>query len=227
MEQVALRARVHHEAKNWLILTECFNAFNTVKRTGVLAEATTCVPALTPFVARCYGERSATVFFQMDSGERRKIDCSGGVQQGDAMGPALFCMRLLPVLKRTPEEFEQRGVEAFAYLDDISIGMMEITPDRVEVVPFFQRELANIGIAINPRNTVDLPAKRHVPTPEEVSLLEGINVRIAERGGVKVVGVPIVPTHTRWTARWRPSKTGEQNNSQGCCRACQTSSMPT
>ena len=191
VEQVALRARVHHEAKNWLILTDCSNAFNTVKRTAMLAEAATCVPALTPFVAKCYGEMSAPEFFQMESGERRKIDCSSGVQQGDAMGPALFCMPLLPVLKRTRAEFEPRGVEAFAYLDDIIIGMIEITPDTVEVVPFLQRELPNIGIAINPSKTVTLPPKGHVPTPEQIALLEGISVSIAERGGVKVVGVPI------------------------------------
>ena len=30
-----------------------------------------------------------------------------------------------------------------------------------------------------------------MPTPEEISLLQGIDVRIAERGGVKVIGVPI------------------------------------
>ena len=63
-------------------------------------------------------------------GERCKIDFSSGVQRGDTMGPTLFCMPLLPVLKRTREEFEQRGVESFAYLDDISIGMMEMTPRR-------------------------------------------------------------------------------------------------
>ena len=163
VEQVALRARAHHLANNWLILTDCSNAFNTVKQTAMLAEAATCVPALTPFVAKCYGKLSAPVFFQMESGERRKIDCSSGVQQGDAMGPALFCMPLLPVLKRTRAEFEPRGVKALAYLDDSSIGMMEITPDTVEVVPFRQRELSNIGIAINPSKTVALPPKRHVP----------------------------------------------------------------
>ena len=171
VEQVALRARMHHEANNWLTLTDCSNAFNTVKRTAMLAEAATCVPALTPFVAKCYGEMSAPVFFQMESGERPKIDCSSGVQQGDAMGPALFCMPLLPVLKRTRAEFEPRGVEAFAYLDDISIGMMEITPDTVEVVLFLQRELSNIGIAINPIKTVALPPNGHVPTPEQNALL--------------------------------------------------------
>ena len=134
---------------------------------------------------------SAPVFFQMESGERRKINCSSGVPQGDAMGPALFCMPLLPVLKRTRAKFELRGVEAFAYLDDISIGMMEMIPDTVEVVPFLQRELSNIGIAINPSKTVALPPKGHVPTPEQIAVLEGIGVGIAERGGVKVVGVPI------------------------------------
>ena len=46
---------------------------------GMLAQAAFCVPALTPFVAKGYGERSAPVFFQMESGERRKIDCSSGV----------------------------------------------------------------------------------------------------------------------------------------------------
>ena len=75
----------------------------------MLEKAATCVPALIPFVAKCYGERSAPVFFQMDSGERREIDCSSGVQQGDAMGPALFCMSLLSVLIRTREEFEPKG----------------------------------------------------------------------------------------------------------------------
>ncbi|CAN0536487.1 unnamed protein product, partial [Scytosiphon promiscuus] len=108
-----------------LILTDCSNAFNTIKRTAVLAEAATCGPALTPFIEKCsYGERPAPVFFQIDSGERRKIERSSGVQQkGNAMGPALFCMPPLPVLKQAREEFEPRGVEAFAYLDGISIGM--------------------------------------------------------------------------------------------------------
>ena len=61
----------------------------------------------------------------------------------------------------------------------------------MKVVPSLQRELSNIGIAINPSKTVALPPKGHVPTLEQTALLEGIGVRIAERGGVKVVGVPV------------------------------------
>ena len=81
--QVALSARVHHEARNWLILSDCSNTFNTVKRTAVLTETATCVPALAPFIAKCYGERPAHTLFQMDSGERRKltvpVECSKGM----------------------------------------------------------------------------------------------------------------------------------------------------
>lgn len=119
------------------------------------------MPAPRPLVANYYGEISASVFFQMDSGERRQIDCSSGVQHGDAMRRALFIMPLLPVLKRTREEFEPRGVEAFAYLNDISTGMMELTADTVEAVSSLQRELVNIGIIVNASKTVALPPKGH------------------------------------------------------------------
>ena len=89
----------------------------------MLAEVAICVPELTLFMAKCRGE---------------KIECSRGVQQGDATGLALFCIPLLPVLKWIREEFEPRGIEAFACLDDISIGMSEVTPDTVRVVRSLQ-----------------------------------------------------------------------------------------
>ena len=54
VEHVGLGARTPPETGNWLVLTDCPNAFNTVKRTAVLAEAANCVPALTPFVAKCW-----------------------------------------------------------------------------------------------------------------------------------------------------------------------------
>lgn len=96
---------------SWLILSDCPNAFNTVERTAVLAETTACVPVLTPFIAKCYAERNAPVCYQIDSGERRNIESSSGVQQGYAMGPALFRMPLLPVRKRVRGEFEPRGIK--------------------------------------------------------------------------------------------------------------------
>ena len=150
VEHVSLRARTLHETSNWLVLTDCSNAFNTVKRKAVLAEAANCVPALTPFVAKCYGTRPADVFFRMDSGETRTVACSSGVQQGDPMGPAIFCLALRPGLKCFREEFEGEGVEAFAYMDDVSLGLTRITAYTVRVFTFLRQELENIGIPPGP-----------------------------------------------------------------------------
>ena len=180
-----------HETGNWLVLTDCSNAFNTVKRTAVLAEAANCVPALMPFVSKCYGTRPADVFFRVDSGETRTIACSSGVQQGDPLGPAMFCLALRPGLKRFREEFEREGVETFAYMDDVSLDLMKITVDTVRAFAFLRRELEDIGIVVNPANTIALPPKGYAPTAEEVSLLESVDVRIVGEGGATVVGVPI------------------------------------
>ncbi|CAN0455442.1 unnamed protein product, partial [Laminaria digitata] len=86
---------------------DCPNAFNTVRRTAVPEEVANCVPALTPSVAKCY-DTPAGVFFRMDSEETRTIACSSGVQQGDPMGPAMFCLALRPGLKRSRQEFEEK-----------------------------------------------------------------------------------------------------------------------
>ena len=94
------------------------------------------------------------MFFQMDSGERTKLECSRGVQQGDAMGPALFGLPLRPVLTKVREEYASQGVEAYAYLDDITIAAEEISPGTVGVVPFLERELTARGINLNPGKTV-------------------------------------------------------------------------
>ena len=86
VEHVRLRARPLHETGNWLVLTDVYNAFKTVRRTAVLAEVANCAPALTPPVAKCYGARPADMFFRMDSGETRTIACSSGVCRGTPWG---------------------------------------------------------------------------------------------------------------------------------------------
>ena len=51
------------------------------------------------------------------------------------------------------------------------------------VVPFLQRELANIGITMNAGKTVALLPKGHIPTPEEIIFLEALTS--ASRTGVE------------------------------------------
>ena len=178
-------------AGNLIIQTDVSNVFNSVFRKPMLEQVTACTPALTGFVAKCYGERPASVFFQMDSGERAKLEYSLEVQQEDAMGPVLFCLPLRPVLARVREEYEWQGVETYAHLDDITIAADEILPGTVGVVPFLERELTARDIHLNPGKTIAFAPKGHVLTPEEISLLAGVGVRIAYERGIKVVGVPV------------------------------------
>ena len=56
-------------------------------------------------------------------------------------------------------------------------------------MPFLDKELTARGIHLDTCKTVALAPKGHVPTPEERSLLAGVSVRIADEGGIKVVGV--------------------------------------
>ena len=135
---------------------DCSNAINTVKRTAVLEEVAKCVPALTPLVAKCYGTRPVDVFFRMDSGETKTIACSYGVQQGGPMGPAMFCLALRPGLKRFRQEFETEEVEAFAYMDDVFLGLTEVTANTIRAFAFLRRELNDIGLVVNAAKTVAL-----------------------------------------------------------------------
>ena len=106
VEHVALRARIHHAAGNRIIQTDASNAFNSVFRKPMLEQVAACTPAFTGFVVKCYGEKPASVVFQIDSGERTKLECSRGVQEGDAKGPVLFCLPLRPALTKVREEYE-------------------------------------------------------------------------------------------------------------------------
>ncbi|CAN0519985.1 unnamed protein product [Laminaria digitata] len=107
------------------------------------------------------------------------------------MGPAMFCLALRPGLKRFRQEFEGKGVEAFAYMDDVSLGLMRITANTVRAFAFLRRELDDIGIVVSPAKTVALPPKGHAPTAEKILLLERVDVSIADEGRVTVLSVPI------------------------------------
>ena len=74
-------------------------------------------------------------------------------------------------------------MEAFVCMDDVSLGLTGITANTIRAFVFLRQELENIGIVVNTSKTVDLPPKGHARTMEEISLLEIVDVRVAERTG--------------------------------------------
>lgn len=129
------------------------------------------------------------MFFQMDPGQRKKLDCSGGAHSTETLHtePTLFCLPLRLVLMRAREEYESQGVKAYAYFDGITIGASEITLGTAGVAPFLERELTARGTNLNLGKTAALAPKGHVPTPEDLPVLAGVGAHIADEGGVKVL----------------------------------------
>lgn len=85
VEQVELRAQTLHGTGNYLVLIDCFNAFNTVTGPRCLRGwpiACQCSRHLWP---NDTVRDVADALFRMDSEKTRTIACASGVQQGCPM----------------------------------------------------------------------------------------------------------------------------------------------
>ena len=67
-------------------------------------------------------------------------------------------------------------MEAFACMDDVSLGLTGITANTIRVFAFLRRELEDIGIVVNASEAVALPPKGHAPTADEISPLQSADV---------------------------------------------------
>lgn len=119
----------------------------------------------------------------MDSGKRRNIPWITGVYQRPALEPALFCNSPRTSLGGLRAQCEPKGIEVVAYVDDVSLAMLELNEQAVQGVTFLRGELAVMGGGTNDAEAVALPPPSHVATEAEFSLLAGVGVGVAEVGG--------------------------------------------
>jgi len=101
----------NNEAANEVFLKLDFrNAFNTVNRKVMLTEVVKISPDIFPFIYQCYGKPSFLMF------GKEVILSQSGVQQGDPLGPMLFCLSINNLIKSLGSRFNAW------YLDDGSLG---------------------------------------------------------------------------------------------------------
>ncbi|KAG5894912.1 hypothetical protein JTB14_008873 [Gonioctena quinquepunctata] len=86
------------------------NAFNMIDRNGMLLKVRDNLPGIYPFVNQCYNSSSYLNFGD------HLITSERGVQQGDSLGSALFCLTIEELTKSLSSEFN------CWYLDDGSIA---------------------------------------------------------------------------------------------------------
>ena len=146
------------------------NAFNTIRRDNIFQTVHDELPELYPFVSMCYSSASLLNF-----GEHLLLS-DEGAQQGDPLGPLLFCASSLKLARSMSSELN------IWYLDDGSIGgdvssllhdlntVMRVGPsiglllneDKCEVITSDDNVVACI-------RTI-LPSIRHVPRCEALLL---------------------------------------------------------
>ena len=108
-EAAAHSARVylHHLIPDHVLLKLDFrNAFNSIRRDKMLEAARENIPELFHYVFSCYSSPSSLFF------HGTTLQSAEGVQQGDPLGPLLFCLTIHPLITSLKSEFR------VFYLDD-------------------------------------------------------------------------------------------------------------
>ena len=134
----AVRAYVESDSvqDQVLLKIDFKNAFNSVHRDVALKLVKEKVPEIYGFIYQCY-EESSYLFFGDDT-----LDSSEGVQQGDPMGPFLFCLAIMDIVKKMKSDLN------IWYLDDRTIAgnVQTVKEDYEEIL----KALESHGLAVNP-----------------------------------------------------------------------------
>jgi hypothetical protein len=189
-EVVNHRARMLLKANPTHVLfkTDFSNAFNSLYRKQILCAVKQHFPGLFPLVSAVYAPK-ASLWTKIDeSGRRAAVSSEEGVQQGDALGPFLFCLVLQPLLVALNERLNGAGKslgEALGEMDDLT---MVLDPDVVgDTADFISNESAKLGLKLN-------FSKCELMSMDGKDALSGIicdsNIKHVD-GCVKNLGIPI------------------------------------
>ena len=118
-----------------IVKLDIVNAFNSLHRDAMLVSVTASCPEIYRFCHLSYSKSSILKF------GNRSVLSQEGPQQGDPLGPLLFCLTIHPVLSSLSSEL------AVGYLDDITLGGAEsvLTSDVQQVIT----QGKELGLSLN------------------------------------------------------------------------------
>jgi hypothetical protein len=118
-----------------LVKLDFSNAFNSLRRDAMLEAAAKFIPDLLPYIISAYGSPSTLCF------GNEKLESLEGIQQGDPLGPLLFCITIHKVLQSIKSTFVS------GYLDDVGIGGdVQSVVEDIQLVEF---EATRLGLRLN------------------------------------------------------------------------------
>jgi hypothetical protein len=120
---------------NIVVKLDLSNAFNSLYRDRMLASVIEILPDLAPYCFQSYAEESTLKFGGYT------VQSRVGPQQGDPLGPLLFCLPLQPILLQLVSPL------SFGYLDDLTLGGKAETV--AADVDFIERTCSTMGLTLN------------------------------------------------------------------------------
>ena len=132
----------HWESDDFTVLKVDFsNAFNSISRQHLLNECARSFPDLLPWVQWCYGSQPLLFY-----GDSVSLKSCVGVQQGDPLGPLLFCLVLDVVVRKIHSGCPTLLFHKW-YLDDGALAGP--TASVAKALTLIRREGAPLGLNLN------------------------------------------------------------------------------
>ena len=153
------------------------NAFNTLLRQWLLDVSSQRIPSLFPLVLQAYGAPSHLLFGDF------LISSEVGLQQGDPLAPALFCLAIQPMIESLSSTLNAH------YLDDGTLGdKADVVADDIAQI---KQRSAEIGLKLNPAKCeLFLIGEQDPAVMKSISLLlPGAKITSAE--DLELLGAPI------------------------------------
>ena len=136
------RSGEHCGESRLLATLDATNAFNTVFRQKMW-DALVEIPELHGLFAVSYGAPSLLLLQHYK--ELKQLESKCGSRQGDVLGTLLFCLTIQRVVNALNAI---EGVEAFAYIDDITLLCKDVKALRAAVA-VAEREFGLLGMTLN------------------------------------------------------------------------------
>ena len=159
------RMLVNDNPHRVVVSLDLSNAFNTVSRQAFMDQVEHFFPDLAAWIWECYGQKQ----FLLVKGVEALLSATG-VQQGDPLGPFLFCLALHPLLKNLAKR-----VTPLAYMD-YDIYLISEEPENLSrAIQSLMHDLNSIGLKVNLskcKSTAPIPGfEREIECDRDLHLL--------------------------------------------------------
>ncbi|MGZ6209896.1 MAG: reverse transcriptase domain-containing protein, partial [Syntrophales bacterium] len=146
VEAVRSLERAHEKDENFMIFQADFkNAFNSVSRAAFITAVEKDLPVIGPWIRWCYSTAS-NLFVRSDGPTPKIIQSIEGCQQGDPLGPLLFCLAIRKITEKIRNLDNAPLLNAWYFDDGTIAGNLESVRQAMEIL---ETEGKEIGLTLN------------------------------------------------------------------------------